>query len=79
LTSHDDPRLADLVEGRTVFFASGRRAGVVADVGQGRFYLKTPNSGSFWVRNDAIFTVDRHQVDLICEAEGLRNYILREP
>jgi hypothetical protein len=48
---------------------------VVADVRDGAFYLRTPNSGSLWIRNDAIFTVDRHQVDLVCEPEGLRNYL----
>lgn len=75
MPSGEDSRLAELAEGRTVFYASGRHAGVVADVREDAFRLKTPKNGSLWIRNDAIFTVDRRRVDLICEAEGLRNYL----
>lgn len=66
---------AELKEGLVVCFASGRRAGTITAVRPDAFCLKDLRGETSWLRNDAIFTVDKRQVDLVCEAEGLHNYL----
>lgn len=63
--------------GMSVVATSGRRIGVVVDVGKGVLRIRmfsANDDGDVWLEEAAIFTVEDEKVTLICEEDGLHRY-----
>jgi hypothetical protein len=64
------------VIGHTVFLVDGRQVGTVTALNRSAFRL-TNSTGSVWLSQRCIFTVDGGHVTLICGEEGIRSYIVQ--
>lgn len=62
--------------GDVVLFTSGRMLGRVAEVTKSSFRVESGDVRMLWLTLEAIFTVSRGQVTLVCEERGLQHYEL---
>ena len=60
--------------GSSVYFMSGRLLGQVHELADAGFLVLTDDD-KLWLRFEAIFTVEGNRVTLVCEPNGLANYL----
>ena len=60
--------------GYQVYFMSGRYLGKVDAVDEDRFCVSREND-AVWLIRSCVFTVEARRVTLICESDGLDNYL----
>jgi hypothetical protein len=63
-----------VVRGLTVVSMDSVEVGHVGAVAPGRGFRLDQDAPGPWVREDAVFTVERSQIRLICNASGVARY-----
>lgn len=63
--------------GDHVYFMSGRYLGKVEAV-RDRAFRVVSDQDAQWLETRVVFTVERGRVTLICEADGLGNYLAND-
>ncbi|MGE5595681.1 MAG: hypothetical protein ACM3S1_06540 [Hyphomicrobiales bacterium] len=64
--------------GDNVYFMSGRLLGTLREVNREALSVETPD-GLIWLARSAVFTAEARRVTLICERDGLKNYVVPGP